>query len=60
MLNQSPGNCGHKKSPAVSPPGAFRENDEVLDDDDVFCLGAFLALSYVELNFLAFDQSLEA
>ncbi len=30
-----------------------------LDSNDVMCLWAFLALSYSELNFLAFSQSFE-
>lgn len=32
----------------------------VLDRDYIFCLGAFLAIRYVEFNLLAIGQSFEA
>ncbi len=60
MLNHVTGTADTKKAPRCLHRGALSENCGVLDDDDVFCLRAFLALCDVELNFLAFDQSLEA
>jgi hypothetical protein len=42
-----------------APEGAFLQLGRTLDGHDVLCLKTFLALSYIELNALAFNQGFE-